>query len=84
MYKALSFQSINFLKLDFRMLTKNLFASTLLSALAAAAPRPQVAGYTNADASFSVSDPTGVPATVFGPDSQVPVRTIEQYLDCIC
>lgn len=84
MYKPLSFQRIDFLKPDFKMLTKNLFASTLLSALAAAAPRPQVAGYTNADASFSVSDPTGVPATIFGPDSQIPVCTIGLYLDYIC
>jgi hypothetical protein len=62
------------------MLTKTVLTSSLLAALAAAAPKPQygayssyVPGYTNADASFSVHDPTGVPASVFGPDSQVPV-----------
>jgi hypothetical protein len=55
------------------------FTSSLLAALAAAAPQyavsspAQVPGYTNGDASFSVVDPTGTPATVFGPDSQVPV-----------
>jgi len=55
------------------MLTRIAFTSTVLAALAAAAPKPQVAGYTNADASFTVSEPTGMVASVFGPDSQVPV-----------
>jgi hypothetical protein len=53
------------------MLTRIAITSTVLAALAAAAPQPQVAGYTNADASFSVTEPTGTIATVFGPDSQV-------------
>jgi hypothetical protein len=57
------------------MLTRTIYASSLLSALqfAAAAPAPQVAGYTDADASFSVTQPTGSLATSFSPDSQVPV-----------
>ncbi|KAH7139232.1 ferritin-like domain-containing protein [Dendryphion nanum] len=54
------------------MLSRTFYASTLLSALAVAAPAPQVPGYTNADASFSVSQPTGSLATSFGADSQVP------------
>ncbi|KAJ4382381.1 hypothetical protein N0V86_002716 [Didymella sp. IMI 355093] len=54
------------------MLSKAVLSTSLLSALAAAAPKPQVAGYTDADASFSVEYPTGTPASVFGPDSQVP------------
>jgi hypothetical protein len=58
------------------MLNRIAFTSTVLAALAAAAPKPQVAGYTNADASFSVTEPTGTIATVFGPDSQVPVSSI--------
>jgi hypothetical protein len=53
------------------MLSKTVFSTTLLSALVAAAPQPQVPGYTDADASFSVDYPTGTPASVFGPDSQV-------------
>jgi hypothetical protein len=53
------------------MLTRFAITSTVLAALAAAAPKPQVAGYTDADASFSVTEPTGTIATVFGPDSQV-------------
>lgn len=56
------------------MFTKIAITSTL-AALAAAAPKPQVAGYTGADASFSVSEPTGNVASVFGPDSQIPVST---------
>lgn len=60
------------------MFTKTVFTSGLLAALAAAAPAPQVAGYTNADASISVSKPTGIPATVFGPDSQIAVSTSYQ------
>lgn len=55
------------------MFTKIVYTSTVLAALAAAAPAPQVAGYVNGDASFSVSMPTGMVASVFGPDSQVPV-----------
>jgi hypothetical protein len=55
------------------MLTKIAFTSSVLAALAAAAPKPDVAGYSNAAASFTVSEPTGIIATVFGPDSQVPV-----------
>jgi hypothetical protein len=57
----------------FKMLTRIAFTSTVLAALAAAAPAPQVAGYTNADASFSVSDPVGSIATSFGEASQIPV-----------
>ena len=66
------------------MLTKSFLTSSMLAALAAAAPAPQdgysvapqevgdVAGYTDADASFSVTFmPAGTPASVFGPDSQV-------------
>lgn len=55
------------------MLTKTLYATSLLSALAAAAPAPQVAGYPDAEASFSVTMPDGPVATSFGPDSDVPV-----------
>ncbi|KAF2791540.1 hypothetical protein K505DRAFT_248748 [Melanomma pulvis-pyrius CBS 109.77] len=57
------------------MLTKTLYASSLLSTLqlAVAAPASHVAGYTNADASFSVTPSSIYPlATSFGPDSQVP------------
>lgn len=55
------------------MFTKTVVTSALLATLAAAAPKPQVAGYTAADASFTVSfDPAETPATVFGPDSQIP------------
>src|SRR4051794_2907288 len=72
------------------MLTRTLYTSSLLLALqfAAAAPAPQVAGYTNADASFTVEQPTGPLATSFGPDSQVPVRLhvntspLIKYTDC--
>ncbi|KAH3917498.1 hypothetical protein HBI56_108620 [Parastagonospora nodorum] len=56
------------------MLTRITFTSTVLAALAAAAPAPQVAGYTNADASFSVSDPVGSIATSFGEASQIPAQ----------
>lgn len=55
------------------MLTRIAITSSVLAALVAAVPKPQVAGYTNADASFTVSEPTGSVASVFGPDSQVPV-----------
>lgn len=55
------------------MLTRILTTSAVLAAFAAAAPAPQVAGYSNGDASFSVSEPTGSVASVFGPDSQIPV-----------
>ena len=54
------------------MFTKALYASTLFSALALAAPKPQVPGYTDADIpDVSVTEPTGAPATSFGPDSQI-------------
>ena len=65
------------------MLTKSFFTTSVLAAFAAAAPAPQdgysaakptedVPGYTNADASFSVTfTPAATPASVFGPDSQV-------------
>jgi hypothetical protein len=58
--------------LEVKMLSKAIFSTTLLSALVAAAPKPQVAGYTDADASFTAEMPSGTPASVFGPDSQVP------------
>jgi hypothetical protein len=61
------------------MLSKIAITSTFLAALAAAAPAPQVAGYTNADASFSVTEPTGAPATVFGPDSQILVSMSQSH-----
>lgn len=52
-------------------------ATSALLAFAAAAPKPQVAGYTGADASFSVSfDPAETPATSFGPDSQIAVSHV--------
>ncbi|KAF2271833.1 uncharacterized protein EI97DRAFT_387179 [Westerdykella ornata] len=54
------------------MLSNVVYASSLLSALVAAAPAPQVPGYTGAAASFPVSQPTGPLATSFGPDSQIP------------
>jgi hypothetical protein len=67
------------------MLTKTFLASSAFAAFAAAAPQysavptgvpsvPDVPGYTDADASFSVTfDPAETPASIFGPDSQVPV-----------
>ncbi|ORY17756.1 ferritin-like domain-domain-containing protein [Clohesyomyces aquaticus] len=58
------------------MFSKTVYASALLSALAAAAPAPQVPGYSNGDASGLSTPPTGAPATVFGPDSQVPEKAI--------
>ncbi|CAE7216574.1 hypothetical protein PTNB73_08041 [Pyrenophora teres f. teres] len=65
------------------MLTKSLFTTSVLAAFAAAAPQysaapPQEtghgpAGYTDADASFSVTfTPAETPASVFGSASQVP------------
>ncbi|KAF9740309.1 hypothetical protein PMIN06_011277 [Paraphaeosphaeria minitans] len=53
------------------MFTKSLYATTLLSALAVAAPAPQVPGYSDADFPVTVSQDTGAPASTFGPDSQV-------------
>jgi hypothetical protein len=53
------------------MFTKAIYASTLLSALAVAAPAPQVPGYSDADFPITVSQPTGSLATSFGPDSQI-------------
>lgn len=68
---------------NIKMLTRIAFTSTVLAALAAAAPKPQVAGYINADASFSVTEPTGSIATSFGPDSQVAVSlsSNQEYLN---
>jgi hypothetical protein len=73
------------------MLTKTFLASSAFAVFAAAAPQysaaptgvptgvpsvPDVPGYTDADASFSVTfDPAETPASVFGPDSQIPVST---------
>ena len=55
-----------------KMFTKAIYASTLLSALAVAAPAPQVPGYTDGDfPDVSVTEVTGAPATTFGPDSQI-------------
>lgn len=46
--------------------------SVCFAAFAAAAPAPQVAGYTGADGPFSqTTSPTELLATTFGPDSQV-------------
>ena len=60
------------------MLTKTVVSSALFAALAAAVPQPQVAGYTDAKASFTVSfEPAGTPATKFGPDSQIAVNIID-------
>jgi hypothetical protein len=56
------------------MLTRTIYASTLLSALALAAPAPQVPGYTDADFPISESEPTGEPASSFGTATPVPVR----------
>jgi hypothetical protein len=75
------------------MLTKSLFTTSMLAAFAAAAPAPQdgysvppveqsgnVPGYTNADASFSVTfTPAATPASVFGPDSQIPVSIFSTH-----
>jgi len=68
------------------MLTKSLFTTSVLAAVAAAAPQYSVApqqtgdvpaGYTDADASFSVTfEPAATPASVFGSASQVPVSTL--------
>jgi hypothetical protein len=56
------------------MLAKTALTASLLTALVAAAPAPQVSGYTDADASFSVSQPDVTPVTeVSGPVSQIPV-----------
>lgn len=54
------------------MLTRIVCASGLLSALVAAAPAPQVPGYTDADFPDVASQPTGPLASSFGPDQQVP------------
>ncbi|KAF1959602.1 hypothetical protein CC80DRAFT_306445 [Byssothecium circinans] len=54
------------------MMTRTLYVSTLLAALAVAAPAPQVPGYTDADFPLTVSQPTGAAASSFGPDSQIP------------
>ncbi|KAF2191384.1 hypothetical protein K469DRAFT_656226 [Zopfia rhizophila CBS 207.26] len=55
------------------MLTRTLYASSLLSALVAAAPAPQVSGYTDADGPFPQMPSAIYPlATSFGPDSQIP------------
>lgn len=68
------FTSVN---LEVKMLSKAIFSTSLLSALVAAAPAPQVAGYTDGDASFTVEYPTGTPAASFGPDSQVPAQATQ-------
>jgi len=56
------------------MLSKTILTSVCLTALAAAAPAPQVNGYTNADAPYASETPSpiGPPATSFGDNSQVP------------
>ncbi|PVI07347.1 hypothetical protein DM02DRAFT_637994 [Periconia macrospinosa] len=53
------------------MLTKTIYASTLLSAFAIAAPAPQVPGYNDAEFPLTVAQPTGQPASTFGPGSQI-------------
>ncbi|KAF2097088.1 hypothetical protein NA57DRAFT_41819 [Rhizodiscina lignyota] len=54
------------------MYSKIFVASACFTALVAAAPAPQVAGYTDADATFAQTpSPIGSVATSFGPDSQV-------------
>jgi hypothetical protein len=58
------------------MLSKIAITSTFFAALAAAAPKPDVAGYSYGDASFSVTQPTGSVASVFGPDSQILVSAL--------
>jgi hypothetical protein len=56
------------------MLAKTVYVTSLLSALVAAAPAPQVEGYSDADASFTVSQPEGTPVTsISGSVSQIPV-----------
>lgn len=56
------------------MLSKTILTSACLAALAAAAPAPQVSGYTNADAPYAseIPSPIGPLATFFGDNSQVP------------
>lgn len=54
------------------MHTKNVLSSALLAGLVAAAPAPQVSGYTDADAPFSETPaPLTDLATSFGPDSTI-------------
>lgn len=53
------------------MLGRTLLTFASLAALAAAAPAPQVSGYTDADAPVAQTPSIGSLATVFGPDSQV-------------
>jgi len=54
------------------MHSRTIFISAYLAAIAAAAPAPQVAGYTDAHATFAQTpSPLGRLATKFGPDSQV-------------
>ncbi|KAE9979160.1 hypothetical protein BLS_010092 [Venturia inaequalis] len=54
------------------MFGRSLLTSVSLAALVAAAPAPQVPGYTDADAPVDQTPSIGPLATVFGPDSQVP------------
>jgi hypothetical protein len=55
------------------MYSKSILASACLTAVAIAAPAPQVSGYTNADVTFAQTpSPLGPLASTFGPDSQVP------------
>jgi hypothetical protein len=56
------------------MLSKTILTSACLAALTAAAPAPQVSGYTNADAPYAseIPSPIGPLATFFGDNSQAP------------
>lgn len=55
------------------MYTKTVLTAACLAAIAAAAPAPQVAGYTDADAPYmTISTTLGPVATSFGRDSQIP------------
>ncbi|KAJ9645976.1 hypothetical protein H2199_003019 [Coniosporium tulheliwenetii] len=60
------------------MLSKTVLASAAFAALAAAAPAPQVPGYTGADAPYADSTGNGIYplATTFGPDSTVPATSV--------
>lgn len=51
---------------------KYFLSQALLAAVAAAAPAPQLPGYTNADASVPPAPTYTPPASVFGPDQTVP------------
>lgn len=62
------------------MFTKSTFATVAFAAFAAAAPAPQVSGYTNGDAPYKSSSPPAISpmATKFGPDSQVAYSSVSR------